>query len=243
MNQIIKFFVTLENVVGFYRNYMCFNKLTKSLALVRILFEISILFLSILYQKPQNKYEHAHYLMTSLFSFVIAIIALYNSKKFKEILALFGTASAFFPNARISDSIKMKFRVKVIIGFLIWYALVHLSGSIIFVHMFEKKDERDLPMFMYFCFNMENFLSDFRFMLEFGVVWSIYISISDQINCIIKAINDEISYKQVQNLTGAKTCISVYRSVKFLDKLSEAYEVIEKIANLCNNMFYLQVSL
>lgn len=95
-------------------------------------------------------------------------------------------------------------------------------------------------------YRVQLIISDFRFILEFGVFWSIYISIADRLGYLLIVISKKIVLinERAQIIISDSTnYIAMYGNIKDLDKWSATYDIIEIVANLCNSILYFQVHL
>lgn len=148
----------------------------------------------------------------------------------------------YFP--RTSNIKKMTIRKRIIIFLLVYYVLLRLVGGfyLFYKFLYEELKNTGVSMIFYVLSEIINYVTNFTFILEHVVVWVLYISIADELNCFVHLVSEEMKNKIMQSEVKPSHYISLNRNVKIFHKWISVYEVIEKAANLCNEIFCWQVS-
>lgn len=243
MNKLLNLIVTLENILSTYRNYTCLNKITKLLVCTRIVFEITLIIASItiVYSDFNNDYNF-HFIITHVYSIYVILIALCHSKRFKLMLIHIKTCSDCFSKTLYIK--KTNIRTKILMYVLFCYLIINLAEYIMyyFLVLTKRTANKDSLFIIYLYFLEVTYcVSEFRYNLEFGVVWSVYISIADQLKCLVDLITKEAENKQM--IAKEMSYVALNRNKRIYRKWTTTYEIIGKIASLCNGLFYWQVCL
>lgn len=238
----------VENVFSIYRNYIFYNKFTRTLVLLRIIYEIIFVILNIIHvTRKINAFRNIIYTyLNALYSILTLILAIYHTGTYKKLVMYFKSFDMYFPKS--TQPIQKFVALKVFVATELVLILLDLF-SFCHVKFFQLRGSFDIG----FIYDLILFICvckcRLRFIFETCVMSYTVDSIGEQLVVIIKAIKDEAvvrrHYGEVNDAFVYAPSITVRgvckNQLQLFDTWSAAYATIRKCSELGNNMFGIQV--
>lgn len=240
--QPIKLILIVENVIGLYRNFIYFGKIHQCFIILRTFFEIYMVLASFASRINFNlsliTTKFFHYYASFLYSVIILFLTIYHSKSFKKLLLHINTFNNYFTADQVYIN-KLNFLKKGIIFTIIYYITLKCV-LIIWYNVYYSSRDKNVPVYniMHYLFMVNSFICAFRIIFEFTVISCLIMLQAEQVDCVTRAINKEITHRVQQQNVDQTFGIQIQHQ---FDKWSAAYVTISKISKLCILIFGLQV--
>ncbi|CAH1645597.1 unnamed protein product [Spodoptera littoralis] len=240
----LKYLLLIENITCVFRNYSLLTRCARILAFAWFFLEVlSILTNAMINFALENemhiKAQRIYFLTSIGFSLYVMVAAVFYSKKFYGLLLNFDAFYHIFDD-RIYNHKLMKAQ-KIMTITIILFCLIKIVTSTA-VRLCNRRSTEIMIKVILYNYNF-NF-SDFRYLFEYFVLYSILFVICEQLRTITRSIDRELSppREMRENVELAGDLSSVTVSHDKINKWVKAYENINDTSNLCNAMFSIQLT-
>ncbi|KAF9806425.1 hypothetical protein SFRURICE_001220 [Spodoptera frugiperda] len=240
----LKYLLFIENITCVFRNYSHLTRCARILAFAWFLLEvISILTNALvnfaLEDEIHIKAQRIYFLTSIGFSLYVMVAAVYYSKKFYSLLLNFDAFYNIFDD-RIYNQTLLRAQ-KVLTVTIFSFCLMKIVTSTA-VRLSNRRGTENMYKAILYNYNF-NF-TDFRYLFEYFVLYSILFVICEQLRTITRSIDREMSLSRErrENVEHAGDLSSATVSQDKINKWVKAYENINDTSNLCNAMFSIQLT-
>lgn len=245
IRQPIKLVLLIENISGFYRNYVLFGNMHQIIIILRTLVEITLALACFYYFEgfniPTFSYDILDYYASNIYSLIMLVLPLSDSKDFKKLMMYFNLFMSYFPCDQIYSK-KTNRKERKIMLFYIFYISTIFCGDMTYFYLFGEDLMKGIKsVYVFVGFEVFLYIGYLRFMNEFGVIYCFLSLIAEQLDCIIRSINEELKETESRCSVGG-SLVTLKTKLQLFDKWSAAYATVSKISNLFNLIFGFQVS-
>lgn len=239
----LKYLLFIENITCVFRNYSHLTRCARILTFAWFLLEVISILTNALVNFALEDEIHIRaqriYFLTSIgFSLYVMVAAVYYSKKFYSLLLNFDAFYNIFDD-RIYNQTLLRAQ-KVLTVTIVSFCLMKIVTSTA-VRLSNRRGTENMYKAILYNYNF-NF-TDFRYLFEYFVLYSILFVICEQLRTITRSIDREMSLSRErrENVEHAGDLSSATVSHDKINKWVKAYENINDTSNLCNAMFSIQV--
>lgn len=228
--RLLKFTEYSENALCIYRNLWRYSKIAKIIIAISITMELLLItshfVIIILGWYINNLVDIVYFCHTNIHSMFLIILACYHCKKYKFFIAHLNIAVKYFG----VDTMYLKNLEKKNSVFFTYMFVLCSVELLIIIGFSYFQSLPDIPLFWYLLYHASLIVGNFRYFIEFFVLYCLLHVISEQLLSLTRSINEQISFK-----TESQKLIAE------VDNWSNKYTHIKKTVELFNDIFAIQV--